>query len=194
MCSTAVVEEPENMSFSNFLGNVHSILCKINWIMIATCIWGCNTINFMKDEKIAKMEKKLTKMLKMEKNLWSKNLYNRLGNMMVGRVNENTGVLAAVVTLVREKNAKNAKNSWFWGVFLTFFGHLVPILSRNMLREGPKTKYTTRRTSWAVITRGGTKKFGQVCSRCPKLGRICYFWKMVNLRRLYLLNALTQNF
>ena len=118
MCSTAVVEEPENMSFSNFLGNVHSILCKINWIMIATCIWGCNTINFMKDEKIAKMEKKLTKMLKMEKNLWSKNLYNRLGNMMVGRVNENTGVLAAVVTLVREKMQKMQKirdfEVFFW--------------------------------------------------------------------------------
>ena len=77
ICPTAVVEEPENMSFRNFLGNVHSILCQMNWIMIATCIWGCNTINFMKDEEIAKMEKKSTKILKMEKNLWSKNLYNK---------------------------------------------------------------------------------------------------------------------
>ena len=114
--------------------------------------------------------------------------------MMVGRVSESTGVLVAVATLVWEKNAKNAKYLWFRGVFLTFFGYLVPILSRNMLREGPKTWYTTRRTSWAVITKGATKKFGQVCSRCPKLGRICCFWKMINFRRLYLLNALTQIF
>ena len=30
MCTTAVVEEPENMSFRNFLGNVLSILCQMN--------------------------------------------------------------------------------------------------------------------------------------------------------------------
>ena len=68
----------------------------------------------MKDEKIAKMEKKSTKILKMEKNYDQKVFTintNRLGNMMVGRVSESTGVMVAVATLIWEKNAKNAKNS-----------------------------------------------------------------------------------
>ena len=133
----------------------------------------------------------------MEKKFWSKNLYNKHQPLREydGRKGKwkHRG-FGGGSNIGLEKKAKYAKNSWFWGVFLTFFGHLVPILSRNMLREGPKTWYTTRRTSWAVITKGATKKFGQVCSRCPKLGRICCFWKMINFRRLYLLNALTQIF
>ena len=77
-------------------------------------------------------------------------------------------------------------------MYLPQFKNYSGLVSVN--REKSYCKYSTRRTSWAIITSGGTKKFGQVCSRCPKLGRICYFWKMVNFRRLYLLNALTQNF